>query len=543
MTEFPLFDLTSQFQKDVQGITADFQRGVLEARSSLSLKASGDSEVIEHGAAASPSPSRAVGKQRLEQAIAAASPLKHSKLDANMTPPPAISPLLSRCGRQAESGDQRVEVRKMPSFDGKSQGGAAPKTPTAVGMLASPSPRPGLLDRMFARGTFSSSGSTSPALTGAPPNATLVPAANVFAAERGRPMERSRSSGENGLENARSSEEGRRPASLDKASSTTPSPSSTRGMRAEQPLPSSPVKCLSSQPAPISPFVPKAKRQRENSMVALYKAMVDPTLQIEKYSSEASLLQGKVASAKKFRRSSLLKKAAMLEPVPVASKVSAPAASSQASTLAPPVAASPEKPHPRVVAASPEKPHPGVSKTVVAKPAAKQKANKLQGPAEGQRPAKKPRPPVPSFSAPPLIEPWQALRQTPLSPKRDEDNYEISDKDENSDEENEPDRSHKHVPKWCSNYLQLLAAQSSTDPDSIFGSKVPSCDLKIIFSDETYKRFGRERPQRRRGSSANWKKDRLRPQEISEYKEKMGQKTSWTASSKRLAASSSASAH
>lgn len=519
MTEFPLYDLASQFQKDVQTKREDFERVSVEARSNLLLKASRGSEGSL--ASASPSPNRAVGKQRLEQAVAAASPLKQNVLEAYApTPPPALSPMLTRCGRQVESGEQRIEVRKMPSIDGKTQNASAPKTPTAAGMLASASPRPGLLDRMFARGTFSSSGGASPVFARAPPSASLVPAAKVVAAERGRTLERSRSSGDSGLENTRLSEEGKRPASLDKASSTTPSPSATRHCYAE-PLPSSPVKCLLSQEQP-----PKAKRQRENSMVALYKAMVDPTLQIEKYSSEASLLQSKMTSAKKFRRSSILKKASTLEPDPVAVKIATPAVS----TVVP------------AVAASPEKPSASVAKIAVAKPAAKQKATK--GATDVQRPAKKPRPLVPAFvDAPPVMEPWQKLRQTPLSPKREEDNYEISDKDENSDEEMEPDRSHKHVPSWCTNYLQLLAAQRSIDPDSIFGSKVPSCDLNTIFSNETYIRFGRTRPMRKRGSSANWKKDKLRREEISEYKQKMGQSASWTSSCKRPTTSSSASAH
>jgi hypothetical protein len=263
-------------------------------------------------------------------------------------------------------------------------------------------------------------------------------------------------------------------------------------------------------------------------MVALYKAMVDPTLQIEKYSSEAALLQGKVASAKKFRRYSMLRKAAMLEPATAPAKAVAPAASSQASSSAVPATAAPI-----------EKPNSSVPK--IAKPVAKHKSKQT----DDQRPAKKPRPPVPSFTAaPPVLEPWRLLRQKALSPKLDEDNYEISDKDENSDDELEPDRSHKHVPRWCKEYLELLAAQSSTDPDSIFGSKVPNCDLDTIFSDETYRRFNRDRPlKKRRGSSANWKKDRLREQEIDEYKEKMGQKTSWTQSCKKAATSSSAPAH
>merc|ERR1719440_198290 len=139
------------------------------------------------------------------------------------------------------------------------------------------------------------------------------------------------------------------------------------------------------------------------------------------------------------------------------------------------------------------------------------------------------------FSDPPEpnLQAYERLRQrVQLSPKKDDDNYEISEKDENSDQEEEPDRSHKHVPRWCRNYLETLALQTSWDPDSIFGSKVPRCDLESVFSLETYKKFKRDRPQRRRGSSGEWKKDRLRPNEIRDYKKKIGQTKRWSASLK-----------
>jgi len=138
--------------------------------------------------------------------------------------------------------------------------------------------------------------------------------------------------------------------------------------------------------------------------------------------------------------------------------------------------------------------------------------------------------PLPSKPAEELKEPKKKEAVVaPLSPKRDEDNYEISEKDENSDDgENEPDRSQKHVPTWCSSYLEALTAQMSWDPDTIFGSKVPPCDLNVVFTAEHYKRSGKERPNRKRGSSQDWKKDRLRSNEVKEYKRKMGQVKPWT---------------
>lgn len=136
-------------------------------------------------------------------------------------------------------------------------------------------------------------------------------------------------------------------------------------------------------------------------------------------------------------------------------------------------------------------------------------------------------PPVPAFKqAPPEPEPWQLLRRIKLPPPSEKDNYEISDKGEDSEAE-EPDRTMKHIPAWSSNYLQLLDAQANIDPDTIFGSKVPICDLEAIFSDQDYMKFQKERPRRRRGSSAEWGGDRLGRHEIGEYKRKMGHQKRW----------------
>lgn len=153
---------------------------------------------------------------------------------------------------------------------------------------------------------------------------------------------------------------------------------------------------------------------------------------------------------------------------------------------------------------------------------------------------KKQRPPVPSFpensqrpSTPPPIEPWQLLRKVQLNPKKEEDNYEISDREEDSDdgmgEIVEADRSHKHVPQWARNYLDALAKQEHMDPESIFGSKVPLCDLEIIFPDSFYMKHTQERPKRKRGSSAVWSNDILTRNSIGAYKRKMGQKIAWNA--------------
>eukprot|EP00439_Symbiodinium_sp_Y106_P076281 s1733_g15.t1 len=111
----------------------------------------------------------------------------------------------------------------------------------------------------------------------------------------------------------------------------------------------------------------------------------------------------------------------------------------------------------------------------------------------GLRKAK--RPPVPAFALkPPEPEPWQLLRQIQLSDKKEEENYEISEKGSNSEAEEEPDRSHKRTPDWSLKFLELLETQADIDADTIFGSRVPRCDLEEIFTDRDYLRYAADRP-------------------------------------------------
>lgn len=127
------------------------------------------------------------------------------------------------------------------------------------------------------------------------------------------------------------------------------------------------------------------------------------------------------------------------------------------------------------------------------------------------------------------LEPWQVLRQKALPPSRPEDNYEISDKGGDSDaEDNEELRATKHVPAWCDTYLQQLKLQADMDPDTIFGPRVPPCVLEDIFTDEIYASVGKNRPKRKRGSSGDWKRDRLQQNDVSSYKCRMGHVRSWT---------------
>jgi len=111
--------------------------------------------------------------------------------------------------------------------------------------------------------------------------------------------------------------------------------------------------------------------------------------------------------------------------------------------------------------------------------------------------------------------------------KLPEDNYDISDLEEDLHGNRiEPDRTKKHVPQWCTNYVQVAEAQAEVDPDSIFGSRMPMCDMESIFPDAFYK--GKVPSKRRRGSSCNWFRDGLTQREINAYAIKMGQKRSWS---------------
>mmetsp|Transcript_4616 Transcript_4616/g.9448 ORF Transcript_4616/g.9448 Transcript_4616/m.9448 type:complete len:296 (-) Transcript_4616:168-1055(-) len=134
-------------------------------------------------------------------------------------------------------------------------------------------------------------------------------------------------------------------------------------------------------------------------------------------------------------------------------------------------------------------------------------------------------PAVPAFGP----DPSELLRKMDLPPKLAEDNYEISECGADSDDEADHarDRGGKDVPQWCETYLAVLGTQADVDPDTIFSSKVPACRLEDVFPDELYKQAGKSRPKRQRGSSGDWRKDRLRREEIRDYKQRMGHVRPW----------------
>jgi hypothetical protein len=116
----------------------------------------------------------------------------------------------------------------------------------------------------------------------------------------------------------------------------------------------------------------------------------------------------------------------------------------------------------------------------------------------------------------------------PIGPLREEENYELSEKETDSEREESTEvqqarRRAKKVPEWCRGWRELCMKQMAIDPESIFGIYIPNCDLGVIFADENYKKMRKTRPRRNRGSSGNWKMDKLRQEEIDTYRNVCGQ--------------------
>ncbi|KAF4686172.1 hypothetical protein FOZ60_005610 [Perkinsus olseni] len=121
------------------------------------------------------------------------------------------------------------------------------------------------------------------------------------------------------------------------------------------------------------------------------------------------------------------------------------------------------------------------------------------------------------------------------SPPRFDDQYPISEYDEDTDEHSE-DARRKHIQGWSLEWKSMVLAQSNTDPDSIFGDRIPSCDIGQVFGDivasgqldppntQSFKDYIRINDKTgRRGSTGNWRFDELLDEEIYTYKQKMKQ--------------------
>jgi hypothetical protein len=110
---------------------------------------------------------------------------------------------------------------------------------------------------------------------------------------------------------------------------------------------------------------------------------------------------------------------------------------------------------------------------------------------------------------------------------REEENYEVSEKDTDSENEKSETvlmrRKLKKIPEWCRGWREKCLRQMAIDPESIFGIYMPSCDLGVIFTEGNYRTMRKLRPRRIRGSSGNWKLDKLRVDEVDKYRVESGQ--------------------
>ncbi len=128
----------------------------------------------------------------------------------------------------------------------------------------------------------------------------------------------------------------------------------------------------------------------------------------------------------------------------------------------------------------------------------------------------------------PIVETLAPLPTSPII----EDQYKITDW-EDSDGENaanyededikEQRRMEKHVPSWCDGWIETAKTQTSIDPDTVFGTKLPKCDLSVIFGDKFKDNaYMRTKAGHRRGSSGEWGLDVVTRAELEEYRSVMG---------------------
>jgi len=125
----------------------------------------------------------------------------------------------------------------------------------------------------------------------------------------------------------------------------------------------------------------------------------------------------------------------------------------------------------------------------------------------------------------------ETLVPLPTSPVVD-DQYQITEwedsEGENAGYEDEDSkekrRMQKHIPSWCVGWVETAKTQTSIDPDTVFGTKLPKCDLGVIFGDKfrdnAYMRT--KAAGHRRGSSGEWGMDVVTRAELEDYRQVMG---------------------
>ena len=110
------------------------------------------------------------------------------------------------------------------------------------------------------------------------------------------------------------------------------------------------------------------------------------------------------------------------------------------------------------------------------------------------------------------------------SPPLPEDQYEMTaweDSDAELDEdEKERRRLNKRVPAWCIGWIETAKTHTMIDPDTVFGSKIPKCDLEVLFgrNNNAYLKARKGK----RGSSGEWGMDDVTRRELEEYRQVMG---------------------
>ena len=124
----------------------------------------------------------------------------------------------------------------------------------------------------------------------------------------------------------------------------------------------------------------------------------------------------------------------------------------------------------------------------------------------------------------------ETLVPLPTSPTV-EDQYQITDW-EDTDAENggfededykEKRRAEKRIPLWCNGWIETAKTQTSIDPDTVFGTKLPKCDLSVIFGEKFRDNaYMRNKAGHRRGSSGEWGLDVVTRAELDEYRQVMG---------------------
>ena len=107
---------------------------------------------------------------------------------------------------------------------------------------------------------------------------------------------------------------------------------------------------------------------------------------------------------------------------------------------------------------------------------------------------------------------------------RPEDQYEMTvweDSDAEMDEDTkERKRMTKRIPTWCIGWIETAKTQTSIDPDTVFGSRIPRCDLEVLFG-HTNNAYIKAR-KGKRGSSGEWGMDDVTRRELEEYRAIMG---------------------